>query len=533
MEWREAERRHLVPRASATYEYRPQGRFNIEPRRAEERARGLKKVPAAPFGGPREQARPEARHFVERQAQRGEENFKLVDRRKVVLDPGSGLPMRRRAAVDFNLEKAMGQKKRMDEVLERRNGIEWKRAGDKLFAAADYSLGYYNNALWGGGVVPGSNFGFARATQTTSESLKVFGKSLAELWAKSPQLPAVVDMCLARLELPEALHSPLLFQQAMLEYHNEEPAAEVAVTAPLPSSKPSSLPRGGSVSGRAGAGASTGAVPVAGESGGNQIRDEHDAAAALAARRKEIRLLRNAFDVGRTKDISLDKADPRVAMGLLVLFLKEAKPPLLTYDLFEKIMRSQLEPTPAARVEALCPALAMLPAVNETVLFELVRYLSQLLSLPDRVVNSRTLARVFAPVILREDPLKPALAFLSDDSFKRSLREDVVVCMLDNAASVFPASVLQPRKKRAEVPFNLRRALGIALQEFDAVQELDRWEEQCLTTDRSNSSQQGSPGAPAPELEQERGAREDTQEIEELEQIIASYKTHTLTAPSA
>jgi hypothetical protein len=105
--------------------------------------------------------------------------------------------------------------------------------------------------------------------------------------------------------------------------------------------------------------------------------------------------------------------------------------------------------------------------------------------------------------------------------------------MLDNAASVFPASVLQPRKKRAEVPFNLRRALGIALQEFDAVQELDRWEEQCLTTDRSNSSQQGSPGAPAPELEQERGAREDTQEIEELEQIIASYKTHTLTAPSA
>jgi hypothetical protein len=531
MEWREAERRHLVPRASATYEYRPQGRFNIEPRRAEERARGLKKVPAAPFGGPCEQARPEARHFVERQAQRGEENYKLVDRRKVVLDPGTGLPMRRRAAVDFNLEKAMGQKKRMDEVLERRNGIEWKRAGDKLFAAADYSLGYYNNAQWGGGVVPGSNFGFARATQTTSESLKVFGKSLAELWAKSPQLPAVFDMCLARLESPEALHSPLLFQQAMLEYHNEEPAAEVAATTPLPSSKPS-LPRGGSVSGRAGvgAGASTSAVAVAGESGGKQDRDEHDAAATLAARRKEIRLLRNAFDVGRTKDISLDKADPRVAMGLLVLFFKEAKPPLLTYDLFEKIMRSQLEPTPAARVEALCPALAMLPAVNETVLFELVRYLSQLLRLPDRVVSSRTLARLFAPVILREDPLKPALAFLSDDSFKRSLREDVVVCMLDNAASVFPASVLQPRKKRAEVPFNLRRALGIALQELDAVQELNRWEEQCLSTDRSSSSRQGSPGAP--ESEQERGSWEDTHELKELEQIIASYKTHTLTAPS-
>ena len=89
--------------------------------------------------------------------------------RRRVLD-AEGYPCALRPPVDFDLEKEMGGKRSIPYIEQRRNGIPVARPGDRLVNAAEYIDGFYKNHLHGGGYLPGSNFGFARATETMSRA---------------------------------------------------------------------------------------------------------------------------------------------------------------------------------------------------------------------------------------------------------------------------------------------------------------------------------------------------------------------------
>lgn len=502
------QRKHFSPRVSGVWEYRPHKRFGIQPESKPERLRGLKHIKAPKGQG--EYREPRLRVFPERSRQRGEENDKLCDRVRVVVDPRTGIPVKYRKADAYDLEKAMGKKVKVDSILDRRNGIDYRRPGDKLFSAPDYSTGYYHNAKWGGGVLPGSNFGFARATQTTREGQRVFGKSLGELWNKSPSIPLPVSLCLDFLEAPEVLAAPQrLFCNAMFEYHDEEPAGGHS----LPESVADQLRK---------------------QQHGSDKGAIEEAQLAREARKKEIRVMRKKLDAGQGASINLAGCDPRIVLGLLIRFFREMKPALLTYDLYEKIMQTQLEPLPQARVESLRAALGMLPPPNETVLFRLVCYLNQLVNHPSEPVAVRLLAEVFSPVILRDDPRRPTLDILQDESRKKMLQESVVACMLSNAQQVFPASALRAKQKRAHLPFNLRRTISLAVQDFDSVVDLDAWEDQVdlcdssrLDSSRVEQQQQEEEKRQQDDEQEEQayaGTDEEKDELDELEQLIRNYR---------
>ena len=52
----------------------------------------------------------------------------------------------------------------------------------------------------GGGVIPGSNWGFARATESRREDAKIFGRELNQLWLRNPKVPKVVLSCCEAME---------------------------------------------------------------------------------------------------------------------------------------------------------------------------------------------------------------------------------------------------------------------------------------------------------------------------------------------
>mmetsp|Transcript_3240 Transcript_3240/g.9899 ORF Transcript_3240/g.9899 Transcript_3240/m.9899 type:complete len:568 (-) Transcript_3240:251-1954(-) len=553
-------RRHFPEPRSLEVEQRPHARQGLEPKRQPNRPQGLRRLPE-PGGDGQEQSRPEARHFPERAAARDVPTDSQPPRRDVrpVVDK-DGRSMRLRRGEEVSLETYLGCRKKVPDQLARRNGIPCKMPGDKLYATPDLCVGYYNNKLWGGGVVPGSNFGFARATETTRESQRIFGKSLAELWCKCPEVPIIVDACLERLEAPDVLKDPSVFEHVLFDLYNEEPVRRLdtitnVIPAHLGSGSPKRVPSrerqqqvppssrgsmgGDSPSARSTArhtvhstarSSSAHTTPTSAGRSVLSAQQSADAQSEREARLSEIRILRGKVDRGRGSDIDLREFEPRVALGLLVRFLLDLKQPVLTFDLYEKIMRSQEGPTDKARVEALKPTLAKLPAPNEAVLFALFRYLNQVWQMPESGVTPKLIAQVFGPAILREDPRRPALASLSNEALKQTLRDGVIECMLEYAIQVFPASALRPRRTQTEAPFELRRRICLAVQDFDMVQSLEAWEvdqELCDTgrsaaslaeqTQRIQHAADKAAASAATELAEEKN------ELDELQHLINNY----------
>lgn len=511
-EWHK-ERRHYDAPASQEFIYRPLKDYGIgisdeELRARDERPRGLKKVPS-----PQRNPAPQhgMKHFVIQSRARSSEIAHIAPRKRVVLDDG-GVPCRLRAAEQYNLEKAMGKKVTIDNILDRRNGIGYRRPGDKLYSAPEYSTGYFINSQHGGGVVPGSNFGFASATQTTKESIKVFGKSLAEMWARSPKVPAVLAQCLEYLQEPHVIEQAEVFlSKAAVQEYTKDPDApsthdddgglfgqdtgrqsvgsHFSHTSKMSRmsrmSHASRLTVTRSLSRRASRPDWLIEDSAARQNNAEQIAEQ------CAARTKQMRAFRAKFDADRASVISFsrDNVDPRVVFGLLIQFLREMDPPLLTYDLFDRLLSTQLEHKMTQRVEALRPTLALIPPPHEASLFALIRFLYLLQQDRPDIASTKILSRIFAPLLLREDKFKPKSAIHKGEAVVNTLREQVLQCMLDHVAQVFPASVLQPRRPPgADIPCDLRRPLWMSLEDVMDIADLDGWERQNLGSGRSIST---------------------------------------------
>jgi hypothetical protein len=83
-----------------------------------------------------------------------------------------------------------------------RNQIPYTKQGDKMYATPEYCPGYHK-LLKGknkNGLVPGSNWGFSKATQSTREDAKIFGRDISLLWRHNPSIPEVVQLSVEYLE---------------------------------------------------------------------------------------------------------------------------------------------------------------------------------------------------------------------------------------------------------------------------------------------------------------------------------------------
>ena len=157
------------------------------------------------------------RHFSGMDNAPSSQHYDMLDavgRRRRARDP-NGRMVNRRPAKELSLEEFMGKKRRGYTLEMTRNGIPCKASGDKLFRTPTALPGFFTkDNSWGiqkghilrrlpgerPGVTPGSNWGFARATQSTREDQAVFGRDLVSLWRRQRSIPTAVLSCCERLE---------------------------------------------------------------------------------------------------------------------------------------------------------------------------------------------------------------------------------------------------------------------------------------------------------------------------------------------
>jgi hypothetical protein len=320
------------------------------------------------------------RHFAGYDNAPSSKHYNMLDavgRRRRARDP-NGRMVNRRPAKEQSLQELMGKKRRGYTLEMSRNGIPCKSSGDKLFNTPTALPGFYtSDNSWGiqkghilrrapgerPGVMPGSNWGFSRATQSTREDQYVFGRDLVSLWRRHRSIPIVVLSCCERLE-QDFMNTPYLLDVLVL---HEAP-------------------------------------PIEGEEV-SKTREQKQRENAIAN-------LRRKCDTGMTHTIKWDEiTDPHVFIGLLAMFFKETKPPLCgahNYDRFVDAIRQENQ---LAKISATRSVIMSMPTANQTVLAYIVRFCRRLLEHANKgsakkgqkgnLLTADIVCRAFAPMFLR------------------------------------------------------------------------------------------------------------------------------------
>ena len=169
-----------------------------------------------------------------------------------------------------------------------RNGIGCRKAGDKMYGTPEYCPGFHKlgKGLNKNGLVGGSNWGFCKATQSTRDDARVFGRDMALLWRIEPSIPEVVLCCVEYLEKRAASAGKGLFST---NQNRGEACAAVTTF-------------------------------------------EDDSEKKKRQQQKDIRRIRARVDRAQIHMIDWNAIeDPHVVGNLLMEFLSDVEPPLMTY----------------------------------------------------------------------------------------------------------------------------------------------------------------------------------------------------------
>ena len=450
-------KKHIDAARSNSWSFRPSKRIiHVGRDMGHKRPYGLKHIPPPQAKSRREEGIRKYQQAYETNSNEITFEKQIGGQRRRVLD-AEGYPCALRPPVDFDLEKEMGGKRSIPFLEQRRNGIPCVRPGDRLVNAAEYIDGFYKNHLHGGGYLPGSNFGFARATQTTAADKRVFGRNLAALWKKSPRTPHVVAMCLDFLQQREVLKTPGIFDF-------------VEGASPMPPATTRSY-----------------------QTHDDDEEDEDPAIEEEFAAQKEVKRFKRRFDKGQERTIDLSTAtSPRVVAQLLYTFFEEMAPPLFTYKLYIKMLGTQRHETPEARLDALKPAISSLPAPSQAVLKDMVKYFNALLAnAADNQMTEAKLGAIFGPMFIRQDPRKPKLDASSDGTLERTLASNCLECLLQNRTKLFSEGVLELNRKRHYIPVQYKNAIKDLLGAIDSVCNLKEWEKKSGVYPQDESDDEG------------------------------------------
>lgn len=136
---------------------------------------------------------------------------------------------------------------------------------------------------------------------------------------------------------------------------------------------------------------------------------------------------RSPFDY----DISDPDLDIHAVTSALKQYFRKLPTPLITFEIYEKIIDSgEITNTPA-RVELLQKALQELPRVHRDVLEFLVFHLKRVVERQDEnLMTSQNVAVVFAPTIMRPESLAREMTDVQK-------KNDVLKFLVDNCQDIF------------------------------------------------------------------------------------------------
>jgi hypothetical protein len=136
---------------------------------------------------------------------------------------------------------------------------------------------------------------------------------------------------------------------------------------------------------------------------------------------------RSPFDY----DISDPDLDIHAVTSALKQYFRKLPMPLITYDIYDKIIDSaEITHTPA-RVELLVKHLSELPRVHRDVLEFLVFHLKRVVERQDEnLMTSQNIAVVFAPTIMRPESLAREMTDVQK-------KNDILKFLVENCQDVF------------------------------------------------------------------------------------------------
>jgi hypothetical protein len=136
---------------------------------------------------------------------------------------------------------------------------------------------------------------------------------------------------------------------------------------------------------------------------------------------------RSAQDI----DLSDPDLDINAVTSCLKQYFRRLPNPLITYEVYDKVLETTGVTEPRDRVEALAVALSDLPKVHWDVLEHLMMHLSRVVErCEENLMTSMNVAVVFAPTIMRPESLAREMT----DTAKKN---EVVQFLVENCRAIF------------------------------------------------------------------------------------------------
>ena len=130
-------------------------------------------------------------------------------------------------------------------------------------------------------------------------------------------------------------------------------------------------------------------------------------------------------------DLSDPDLDINAITSCLKQYFRRLPNPLITYEVYDKVLETTGVTEPAVRVEALARALSDLPKVHWDVLEHLMIHLSRVVERnEENLMTSSNVAVVFAPTIMRPESLAREMT----DTAKKN---EVVQFLVENCRTIF------------------------------------------------------------------------------------------------
>lgn len=146
----------------------------------------------------------------------------------------------------------------------------------------------------------------------------------------------------------------------------------------------------------------------------------------------QIQSLKEGFErSAQDFDLSDEDLDINAVTSCLKQYFRRLPNPLITYEVYDKVLETTGMTEPRERIEALSLALSDLPKVHWDVLEHLMIHLSRVIERSEEnLMTSMNVAVVFAPTIMRPESITREMT----DTTKKN---EVVQFLVDNCRAIF------------------------------------------------------------------------------------------------
>ena len=149
----------------------------------------------------------------------------------------------------------------------------------------------------------------------------------------------------------------------------------------------------------------------------------------------QIQAVKEGFErAPHSYDISDTDLDIHAVTSSLKQYFRKLPEPLITYDVYDKLLDSISTPSQEVRIQGMCNAILDLPKVHRDVLGFLIFHLKRVVDRErENLMTSMNIAVVFAPTIMRPESLDREIS----DTQKKN---EAIQFLVENCQAVFMSS---------------------------------------------------------------------------------------------